>query len=768
MGKKLFCFVIFIGLACPSFAQEFTISGYIKNGTTGEVLIGANIYNFNQGNGTSTNTYGFFSYTTSRDSVDLLISYVGYQSKHIRFYLKEDTTLNIGLSQGEELDEIVVTADRRIEEVTQMSAVSVPIRQIKAMPQILGEVDILKALQMIPGVQSGTEGTSGLYVRGGGPDQNLILLDGVPVYNASHLFGFVSVFNADAVNNVKLIKGGFPARYGGRLSSVVDITLKEGNTEELKGAGAVGLLSSKITLDGPLSDKTTFLISGRRTYIDILARPLIKSQTDGEGVAGYYFYDLNAKINHKFSNKNRVYLSGYFGKDKAYQRTNREGYKDEFGLQWGNITTAFRWNHVYNPKLFSNLTLTYSRYQFEVFENQLNKYIAYGETVTDESSRRYFSGIYDFAARADFDFIPSPRHSIKFGGTAIRHRFNPGAYAFTAARQPDIEPEKNQTYATEFFVYAEDDFELTGKLKFNVGVHFSGFSVDNMLYTSVQPRIAFNYLLPNRIALKGSYTRMTQYIHLLTNSGIGLPTDLWVPATSRIKPQQARQVALGLAKTVEGFEISLEGYYKKMHNLIVYKDGATYLEMQGDWQDKVTSGDGESYGAELFIQKKFGKWSGWLGYTLAWNNRQFDAVNFGEPFPFKYDRRHDINLVLSYSPHKGLQYSLGWVYGTGNAVTLPTHRYPKAGSKPHEAFRAIKYYKGRNGYRMPAYHRLDLSVSWTKQKSWGERTWTIGVYNAYSRRNPFYIDIESRKGEKHFIQYSLFPIIPSVTYSFKF
>lgn len=722
MVKKLFCVILFINILCPAFAQKYTISGYVKDGTSGEVLIGANIYNANKENGASSNAYGFFSYTSTKDSVDLIISYVGYQSKHIQFYLDQDTTLNIGLKRGEELGEIVVTDDRRIEEATQMSMVAVPIKQIKAMPQILGEVDILKALQMVPGVQSGAEGTSGLYVRGGGPDQNLILLDGVPVYNASHLFGFVSVFNADAVNNVKLIKGGFPARYGGRLSSVVDITLKEGNTEELKGAGAVGLLSSKLTLDGPLSENTTFLVSGRRTYIDILARPLIKAQTEGEEVAGYYFYDLNAKINHKFSNKDRVYLSAYFGKDKAYQKMSRADYKDEYGLQWGNITTAFRWNHVYNPKLFSNLTLTYSRYQFEIFENYFREYIAYGETVTDERSRRYFSGIYDLAVRIDYDFIPSPSHNIKFGATGIRHRFNPGAFAFTGSDEPDIELNNEQTYATEFFAYAEDDFELTDKLKFNLGVHFSGFSVHNTLYTSLQPRIAFNYLLPNNIAFKGSFTQMTQYIHLLTNSGIGLPTDLWVPATARVKPQQARQVALGLAKTYKGFEISLEGYYKKMFKLIAYEEGATYLEMQGNWQDKIVSGEGESYGAELFIQKKLGKWSGWLGYTLAWNNRQFDEVNFGEPFPYKYDRRHDINLVLSYSPREGLQYSLGWVYGTGNSVTLPTHRYPKLGSAPSNPHGTIKYYPGRNGYRMPAYHRLDLSVSWTKQKSWGERT----------------------------------------------
>ncbi|MCW9707477.1 TonB-dependent receptor [Fodinibius salsisoli] len=773
MPKALLCVSLFIIAVQPLFAQKYTISGYVKDEVTGEVLIGANIYNVDNQNGASTNNYGFFSYTTSRDSVELLVSYVGYQSERIILDLDKDVELNIGLTAGKELDEVVVTADQPIEEETRMSTVTVPVEQIKSMPQILGEVDVLKALQMVPGVQSGTEGTSGLYVRGGGPSQNLILLDGVPIYNASHLFGFVSVFNANAINNVELIKGGFPARYGGRLSSVVDITMKEGNKEKLKGSGSVGLLASKLTLDGPLGDNTTFLVSGRRTYIDLLARPIIKSQSNGDGVAGYYFYDVNAKINHRFSNNDRLYMSSYLGRDKAYSR-DESNYtssgttyysKDEFGLKWGNIITSLRWNHIYNPQLFSNVTLTYSRYKFNVFNTTIDEESSDANTNRDESSTRYLSGINDFAAKVDYDFIPSPKHNIKFGVSATHHQFNPGVFAYSSSFESDTTLGKQETSSTELFAYAEDQMELTDRLKVNAGLHASAYSVDDELYYSIEPRVSFNYLLPNRIALKGSYARMSQYVHLLTNSGIGLPTDLWVPATQNVKPQRAQQAALGVAKTIEDFEVSVEGYYKTMQNLIAYEEGATYLSIEESWQDKVVSGEGESYGAELFIQKKVGKWSGWLGYTLSWNNRQFDGINFGEPYPYKYDRRHDINAVGSYSPRKGLEYSANWVYGTGNAVTLPTGRYPGAGNNG-----SVKHYEGRNSFRMPSYHRLDLNVSWTKEKSWGQRTWTIGLYNGYNRKNPFFIDIQSRGPNegRQFVQYSLFPTIPSVTYSLKF
>ncbi|MFV1883122.1 MAG: TonB-dependent receptor [Balneola sp.] len=789
--KKILLLFFVSSFSATILAQNFTISGYVKDKLTGEVLIGANIYNTKKENGTATNSFGFFSYTSPSDTVELVISYIGFSVEKLTFFLDKNTELNIELVPGDVLDEIVVTAEEeRVEDVTQMSRVTIPIQQIKSMPRLLGEVDVLKALQMIPGVQSGAEGTSGLYVRGGGPDQNLILLDGVPVYNASHLFGFVSVFNADAINNVNLVKGGFPARYGGRLSSVVDIALKEGNTEKLKGEGSIGIISSKLTLDGPISDKTTFLVSGRRTYIDLLARPFIKAESGGDDVGGYYFYDLNTKINHRFSEKDRVYLSGYFGKDRAYAEsrysdsyfdgssTRRTENEDDFDLEWGNFTTALRWNRIYTPRLFGNVTLTYSRYLFDISERSYSKETYGGNTEIDESSIRYFSGINDVAGKVDYEFIPSPNHHIRFGSSVIGHKFNPGVLAFKSNVESDTTLGEQKTRSTEFFVYAEDDIQLLNNLSLNIGAHFSGFAVNGELYTSLEPRLAFNYTLPSKLAIKGSYTKMTQYIHLLTNSGIGLPTDLWVPSTENVKPQIANQYAIGLAKNLNIIEVTLEGYYKKMDNLIEYEEGATYLSIEDNWQDKVVAGEGESYGAELFFQKKYGKWNGWLGYTLSWNYRKFEDVNFGKSYPYKYDRRHDTNIVFIYTPRKGVEYSFGWVYGTGNAISLPTNTYP--GASPDNQYQngSVNYYDGRNGFRMAAYHRLDISASWTKPKRWGERTWSVGVYNAYSRRNPFFVDIRTEykynpntnqsTEEKKLVQYSLFPLIPSITYSFKF
>lgn len=791
-------------LTCNLFfahAQKFTISGYIKDAASGENLIGANIFDTHTKSGTSTNQYGFYSITLPTDSIRLIYSFVGYGAKATSFYLDQDTTINIELVDNALLEEIVISADEveKIQEVTQMSTVSVPIEQIKSLPALLGEVDVLKALQLLPGVQSGSEGTSGLYVRGGGPDQNLILLDGVPVYNASHLFGFFSVFNADAINNVQLIKGGFPSRYGGRLSSVIDINMKEGNMKEFHGEGSVGLIAAKLTLEGPIvKDKTSFIVSGRRTYLDVLARPLIKAAAEGDGVAGYFFYDLNAKVNHKFSNQDRIYLSAYLGDDKFYFREKYSdiydghelNYTSDNGLQWGNLTSALRWNHMYSSKLFSNLTLTYSRYRFDIFANYEAEYYDDIEEKkkTTYSKAAYLSGINDIAAKIDFDYIPSPSHYVRFGANAIRHTFNPGAFNIVSTDEAipiDTTLGASATHAVEYVAYVEDDLEITDRLKVNAGLHFSGFYVNQTFYKSLQPRIAARYFLANELSIKASYARMTQYIHLLTNSGIGLPTDLWVPATGNIPPQDAQQVALGLAKGLRNqYEVSLEGYYKNMKNLIEYKEGASFVSTSGNWQNKVEVGAGRSYGAELLVQKKEGRTTGWLGYTLSKSDRQFDNLNQGNRFPYKYDRRHDVGLAVVHHWKEKVDLSFSWVFGTGNATSLPStiyageessdyyYHYPESGFNPSQVY----YYGERNSFRMRSYHRLDLGIAFKKKTKWGERTWTVGVYNAYSRRNPFFIylsedgeyinDVYRKKSQ--FKQVSLFPFIPSISYSFKF
>ncbi len=775
---------LFVLLSLFATGQNFTISGYIKDNTSGEVLIGANVYEKSSLKGTTSNHFGYFSLTLPKDSLEIVFSFVGYQPVIKKVFLDKNLEVTINLTDALALEEIVITGEEAIQEVTQMSKINVPIEQIKSMPAFLGEVDVLKVLQLLPGVQSGTEGSSGLYVRGGSPDQNLILLDGVPVYNASHLFGFFSVFNADAINKVDLIKGGFPARYGGRLSSVIDITMKEGNKEKLKGEGSIGLISSKLTLHGPIkNENTTFLISGRRTYIDFLARPIIKASTEGDETAGYYFYDVNAKINHKFTNKDRIFLSTYFGNDKAYSRYKDEytsgnqqlTYEDEFDLNWGNIITAFRWNHVFTPKFFSNLTLTYSRYRFRVGEEYKDQVLMGTEVVEEEEAIEYFSGIRDFGAKMDFEFIPNPDHYVRMGVNAIHHTFSPGILSFQSTNDADTTIGSFDTKAVETAAYIEDDIKIGSRLKINAGLHYSTLFVDEEIYHSLQPRLALRYLLPDGTSVKASYVQMTQYIHLLTNSGIGLPTDLWLPATSRVGPQDSFQFAIGAAKTLNnGLEVSLEGYYKEMEGLIEYKEGASFLSVEGDWQDKVEIGRGESYGGELLIQKKTGKFTGWVGYTLSWTNRQFDNLNFGEKFPYKYDRRHDISVTGVYKLNDKVTFSGAWIYGTGNAVSLPQFKYLKNGRLPvggdnYFGNNIIEGYGERNSFRMKAYHRLDLSVAFSKQKKRGVRTWTVGTYNTYSRQNPFFIDIRRQfSGEEKFVQYSLFPIIPSISYSFKF
>ena len=779
----VFC-VLSILLAFPGFSQKITISGTVKEEGTGENLIGANIYDKVSQKGTVANQFGFYSYTTTGDSLDLYFSFVGFQAKHIQFQAKTDTVINVTLVPDGNLEEVVVSASDmdQIQEITRMSSVNVPIEQIKELPALMGEVDVFKVLQLLPGVQSGTEGGSGLYVRGGGPDQNLILLDGVPVYNASHLFGFFSVFNADAINNVELIKGGFPSRYGGRLSSVIDISMKEGNMQEFKGEGSIGLIASKVTFEGPIKkDKTSFILSARRTYLDILAQPIIKASTEGDENIGYYFYDLNGKVNHIINDKNRLYLSVYSGDDKAYSKyknfyvndNERTDYDEEFGLKWGNFISALRWNNVINSRLFSNYTFTYSRYNFDLFSNYEETITGLGTTETNVYSDRYFSGIRDWAGRADFEFIPNPDHYFRFGTNVIFHKFSPGVYASkSSSGDNDLQLGADELNSTEYSVYAEDDFNISSRLKANLGLHYSGFNTDNQHYNSLQPRISARYLVDESTSIKASYVTMAQFIHLLTNAGLGLPTDLWVPATANIGPQKAMQVALGGVKNFNSFEFSAEAYYKTMDGLIEYKDGATYLNLDEDWQDKVAVGEGVSYGLELLLQKKVGKISGWIGYTLSKTERRFDEINFGEWFPYKYDRRHDVSFALTHEWTENKDFSAVWVYGTGNAVSLPTQRYE--GAEVNTRFGGswrpdVEYYESRNNFRNRAYHRLDLSFSWWKTKKWGERKWTLGIYNVYNRMNPFFMDIGyDQQSNKKVKQYSLFPIIPSFSYGFKF
>ena len=807
--NKLLIFPLLILTIAPSFSQNFTISGVVSDATTGENIIGANVYEANTLEGTVTNPYGFYSLKLREGNVNIVFSYIGYKTTEISIDLDKNKYLAIQLEPVIELEGVTITdkGPQKTVQSVQMSTVELPIIKAKQLPVLLGEVDVIKALQLMPGVQSGTEGSSGIYVRGGGPDQNLILLDGVPVYNVNHLFGFFSVFNADAIKSVSLIKGGFPARYGGRLSSVLDIRMKDGNMKEFHGEGSIGLISSKLTLEGPIvKDRASFIISGRRTYLDILSLPFQRmannQYNNGKFYVGYYFTDINAKVNYKISGRDRLYLSSYIGKDKFYVKDKYKSeyedyeYDEQGGLKWGNITSALRWNHIFGNNLFSNLTLTFSDYTFKTYYEGHDRNLEDNDWIEDNYSFVYYSRIRDFGVRYDFDYSLGIHHDLKYGISNTLHIFSPGVAVYKD--DPDEYTEEIDTTfgdvnipSNEFYVYAEDEISIGNKLKINIGIHYSNFSMSDSLYHSFEPRISARYLINDNISLKASYVRMTQYLNLLTNSGIGLPTDLWVPATKRIHPQKAWQAATGIAVGIgDKYELTLEGFYKQMNNLVEYSEGASFFSLNSDWEDLVTQGKGESYGAELFIQKVTGRTSGWIGYTLSWSNRKFDEVSFGRTFPYKYDRRHDVSVVMTHAFNDRIDVGLTWVFGTGHALTITdekfsSHEYYQdlLRNKPdyiqpwyydEVSGRSTGYFETRNSYRMPNYHRLDIGINMHKEKRWGKRTWSCGVYNTYARQNPFYIyyteeyNYRTEEYEPVLKQVSLLTYIPYVRYSFTF
>ncbi len=794
--------ILYLGISVNA-QEKFTISGYALDKTSGEGLIAANVIDLKTGKGTVTNTYGFYSLTLPKDSVILAISYIGFETQILPMDLNQDKNIDISLSLANAIKAVEIVAERaeKIEEKTQMSTIKVPVSQLKKLPALLGETDILKTLQLLPGVQSGGEGQSGFYVRGGSPDQNLILLDGVPVYNASHLFGFFSVFNADAIKDVTLVKGGFPARYGGRLSSVLDISMKEGNMKSYHGSGTLGLVASKFTFEGPLlKDKAAFIVSGRRTYIDQLARPFIarslKSQ-NSSGSLGYYFYDLNAKINWKISSKDRIFLSAYSGDDQfrsdittnnEFGSTHEGKERINLGLGWGNLTSSLRWNHLWTDKLFSNTSLTYSNYSL----NSSNgfEYTLLTNSVKNEELKAgfgYDSGIEDVTGKIQFDYIPSPNQFVRFGATLTRHKFTPGIQETKfdliengiQVLSIDSMYGQENVEAYESAVYLEDDIEITSRLKANIGLHYSAFYVKDKAFQSLQPRIAARYLFDNSLSAKASFATMQQNIQFLSNENIGLPWDQWLPTTDKVIPQTSWQAAVGLAKTFDGkFEISIEAYYKEMKNVSAYVEGASIFQNK-PWQEQVTQGDGRSYGGELFIQKKTGKFTGWIGYTLSWSDRRFDDKNFGERYPYKFDRRHDISLVGIYELNDHWNFSATWVYGTGNAFTFPVSQsFRIIDDGPSSFLNPINNITKRNNFRLAPFHRLDVNVDYM----WGKKAWehkiSLGAYNAYNRRNPFFVNpttvssIDPNTGEPSqrtvLKQYSLFRLIPSISYSFKF
>jgi hypothetical protein len=789
MKRIIITFFCLISISYIYCQEKYTLSGFVSDQNNGENIIGVNIFCKDLKQGVASNTYGFYSLTLPKGEYEISFSYIGYENQIYNINLNKDIEKDIAFKISSfSVGEIQVRGKANIVKQTQSSVIEIPIEQIRSIPALLGEVDIIKAIQLLPGVQS-SEGTSGFYVRGGGPDQNLILLDGVPVYNASHLGGIFSVFNADAIKSVRLTKGGFPARFGGRLSSVLQIDMKEGNLKKFKGDASIGLISSKFTLEGPITkDKTSFIISGRRTYIDLIVAPFLPSTTD----LTLYFYDLNAKINHKISKKDRLYLSAYTGKDKLgvdfIENSTDEQSSVNFGLGYGNITSTLRWNHLFTDKLFSNTTLTYSRYSFNTDFGVNSTYNSNNGAEIFDVNFGYLSGIEDLGARIDFDFIPNPNHEIKFGLSYTNHDFFPGE---TNLSINEISPDTSQNFsldtilnfsgntnADELYFYLEDNFKITNRLKANIGAHLGYYKtnrtsslLDNNL--SFQPRVSVRYLINDRWSLKGSYAEMTQNIHLLSNSSIGFPSDIWVPSTDSVPSQTSKQWAGNISTELANgeYELSLEGYYKTMGNLITYKAGYSNLSSTESWENSVeTNGKGESYGAELFLQKKKGKTTGWIGYTLSWTNRKFDNINFGNWYPYKFDRRHDFSLVLSHKFNNKWDAGLTWVYGTGNAITFPQAIYLglPSGSTGNQNIDYIESYGDRNSTRLNAYHRLDFGLNKTKKTKRLTKILSIGAYNAYSRKNPFFAYLTYEQGNRVAKQVSLFPIIPSISYRIQF
>lgn len=810
---SLLCFLL-LTIAIQAFAQRYTVSGYITDKASGETLISATVFNANSLKGATTNTFGYYSLTLPAGNVSLEFSYIGYKTFREEFVLQGDMVLNILLDQDNLLEEVTVIGTRKESWVrgTQMSAVEVPIEQIKNIPTLLGENDLIKALQLLPGVQSGTEGSAGLYVRGGGPDENLLLLDGVPLYNVNHMLGFFSVFNSDAIKNVTLYKGAFPARFGGRLSSVVDVQMKDGDNKKIRGTASIGLIASKVQLEGPiLNEKTTFNVSLRRTYIDILAQPIIKlAQNENDGGisgAGYYFYDMNAKFTHKLSDKDKLYLSTYLGDDAVYMKSNNRNVhgahfesKDhtKINWDWGNAIAALRWNRILNNKLFMNTTASFTRYRSALSSNyESNSWYNYEQEQThtsEESKVTYNSGITDWTVKNDFDYTPNTYHDIKFGTSYTYHTFTPDV---TSMKFVDSEQTQHnidtvggspKVYAHETSAYLEDNISLGKMLKLNLGMHFSSFHVDNSNYFSLQPRAGLRLLINDNLSLKAGYASMSQYIYMLSNNNISMPTDLWVPATSNIKPMESHQYALSAFYTLKDIaNFSVEGYYKTMDNLIEYKDGASFMGASTNWEDKVSLGRGVAYGVELLAQRSFGKTTGWVGYTWSKSDRIFDqpgnVINKGEWFPAKYDRRHDFNITATHKFSEKIDFSASWIFSSGNAATLAFHEYVAADSPTynHKYYYPGKYsyVESRNNFRYNNYHRLDLGVNFHKTTKRGNlRTWNVSIYNAYSRPNPFYVYVseeiiidpktEERKMKNVLMQSTLFPIIPSVTYTIKF
>ncbi len=768
----LLCLFIAAGTKSSSAQVNYVINGIITDSLSGESLIGVTVKFSNKTqSGTSTNAYGFFSYKLSPGEYTMTVSYIGYRTLSRSVTIDSDKRLDLSLVPDNSLDEVVVTSEKRNGNVlsAQMGIAKVNLSEIRNVPVIFGERDVLKTLQLLPGIKSAGEGNSGFYVRGGSTDQNLILLDEAPVYNASHLLGFFSTFNSDAIKDVSVYKGGMPAQYGGRLSSVLDIRMNDGNKKEFTAEGGIGLISSRLKLEGPIvSDKSSFMISGRRTYADaFLAFAKDKSIRKNT----LYFYDLNAKSNYQIDNKNTIYLSGYFGRDEL-------GLNQTFGFDWGNATATLRWNHLYSNRLFSNTSLIYSNYNYVI------------ENFIKENNFKVSSSIRDLNLKQDFQLSLNNSHNVRFGLDLVSHTIAPGSITSSdrsSVNEETIEKRKGE----EVSAYISDEWEINDKFNIVYGIRASSFFlrgpgtfnlynsegkiINSRNYSSgrlvksyfrLEPRLSASYLLDPFSSLKISYTRNSQNLHLMSNSTASSPTDLYILSSNNVKPEMADQVALGFFRNFneDKYEFSAEIYYKTMLNQIEYRNG-TDLRGNKNVEADLLYGKGRAYGIELYLKKRFGKLNGWVGYTLSRTERRFDDIDNGNWFFAKQDRTHDVSLVGIYKAGARWTLSSTFVYNTGNAVTFPAGKYQVNNQ-------TYFYYSVRNSDRMPDYHRLDIAA--TLEARPGKKlqsSWSMGFYNLYNRKNAYSINFQDDPDDKtktQAVKTTLFGIIPSITWNFKF
>ncbi|RDB05457.1 TonB-dependent receptor [Runella aurantiaca] len=758
---------VFLVFSGDLYAQKITISGTVKDKLSGEKLNGIKIYVGN--NFVETNKFGYYNLLVPTQKA--MVTFFSENYKSLNINVQNDTILNIELEKlNFDLEEVVIKAEKD-SYADRQGNFSLPIEWIKKRPTILGEADIMKAIQFLPGIQAGTEGTSGIYVRGGSPDQTMILVDGVPVYNVYHFFGFFSVFNPDAVSAVKIYKNDLPARYGGRLSSVIDLTMREGNNKERKSSFSVSPISGKFSLEGPIKKgKASYIITGRKTWLDLITTSLQRATSNGSFLA-YSFYDLNAKVNYELTKKDHLYISLYTGRD-LFKNQDKIGNleSNKYQFDWGNHTVIGRWNRIISQKLFKNTTLSYTKYSYNI-ENEI-------KSRRESFYSKIRSDIRDWAIKTDFEYLPSVNHTTRFGFSFTNHRFAPEILQVKEeGTTPTVQGRENPPVdVQDLQSYIEQTFQINAHLNFNGGLHYNALWVNNKFYHSLQPRINVNYDFSKSWGIRAAFFNTYQYLHLLTNSSLGLPTDLWVPITDKIPPQSANQLSVGISKKWGSWVLSADLYYKKMNNQLEYGEGTSFLnDLSGRWFDKVVIGTGESKGIEFFLQKTRGKMTGFVSYTLSKTTRTFQALNEGVSFPYKYDRTHNLSLNTSYNFNKRRELSFVFSLMSGSLLSLPTSRF--SGIQPSlygtnlsiqaaylNYFNQLGELPNRNNFRLPLYHRLDFNYRASKPKKRGERTWIFSVYNAYNRQNAFFIYPENGKLK----QFSLFPIVPSLGYERRF